>query len=58
MKRYGSVIEIKPDMIDKYNQLHADVWPDVLKANIASHIRNYSIYLSKVPDKILFIQLF
>lgn len=38
-------------MIDKYNQLNADVWFDVLKANTESHIRNYSIYLRKVSDK-------
>ena len=51
IKSYGSVIEIKFNMIDKYNQLHADVCPDVLKANTVSHIRNYSIYLRKVSDK-------
>jgi len=50
MKRYGSVIEIKEDKIEEYKRLHADAWPDVLKMISDCNIRNYSIFLRKLPD--------
>src|SRR5450631_2253495 len=45
MKRYGAVIKIKPDSIEKYRACHADVWPAVLAMIRQCNIRNYSIYL-------------
>ena len=45
MKRYGMVIDVKPEKIDEYKKLHAAVWPEVLKKITESNIRNYSIYL-------------
>ena len=53
MKRYASVIGLKPEAIDAYTRLHADVWPDVLAQIARSNIRNYSIYL-KQPENLLF----
>lgn len=50
MKRYGSVIQLKDDKIQEYVKLHADVWPGVLQMIIECNIRNYSIYLRKLPD--------
>ncbi len=50
MKRYGSVIEVREDKIEEYNKLHADVWPDVLAMIKECNIRNYSIYLRRLPD--------
>jgi L-rhamnose mutarotase len=50
MQRYGSVLAVKKDKIARYKELHAAVWPDVLKMIKACHIRNYSIYLRKLPD--------
>ena len=26
MKRYGSVIRVKPEKLDEYKRLHADAW--------------------------------
>ena len=51
MKRYGSVIKIKPEKIEEYKKLHEDVWPDVLKTISECNIKNYSIYLK---DNFLF----
>ena len=45
MQRYGMVINLKQDKIEKYKKLHAAVWPDVLKKITECNIRNYSIYL-------------
>ncbi len=45
MRRYGMVIDVKPEKIEEYKRLHAAVWPDVLKKITESNIRNYSIYL-------------
>jgi L-rhamnose mutarotase len=50
MKRFGSVVAVKPDMAEEYKRLHAAVWPDVLRMIQACHIQNYSIYLRKLPD--------
>lgn len=51
MKRYGMVIGIRPEKIEEYRELHAAVWPDVLKMISVCNIRNYSIYLK---DNMLF----
>ncbi|MDB5561692.1 MAG: hypothetical protein JWN11_1110 [Hyphomicrobiales bacterium] len=53
MKRYASVLGLKPENIAEYKRLHAAVWPDVLKQISASNIRNYSIYLRE-PENLLF----
>ncbi len=45
VRRFGSVIKIKPDMIGRYKELHANPWPEVQKQITESNIRNYSIYL-------------
>jgi len=45
VKRFGSVIKIKPEMLAQYKELHANPWPEVLEQITKSHIRNYSIYL-------------
>lgn len=44
MKRIGSVIQVKPEMIAEYEKIHADVWLGVLDALKAAHVSNYSIY--------------
>lgn len=44
MKRYGQIIGIKPERLEVYRQLHAAVWPAVLKKIEECNIRNYSIY--------------
>ncbi|OGV69872.1 MAG: L-rhamnose 1-epimerase [Lentisphaerae bacterium RIFOXYB12_FULL_65_16] len=50
MTRYGSVIGVKKAKLAEYKRLHAAVWPNVLKMINACHIRNYSIYLRRMPD--------
>ena len=50
MKRFGSVIALKPERIDEYRRLHAAVWPAVLRQIKSSHIQNYSIYLRQLDD--------
>lgn len=50
MKRYGSIIGIKADQIDKYKRLHAAAWPEVLAMIRECNFRNYSIYLRQMPD--------
>jgi L-rhamnose mutarotase len=50
MKRYGHVIGVKEEKLQEYKELHAAVWPDVLDMINQCNIRNYSIYLRKLPD--------
>ena len=53
MKRYGSVIGLRPEAIAEYKRVHAAVWPKVLKQIKNSNISNYSIYLRE-PENLLF----
>ncbi|RPJ34822.1 MAG: L-rhamnose mutarotase [Verrucomicrobiaceae bacterium] len=50
MKRYGSIIGLLPEKIDEYKRLHAAVWPEVLAMIEDCNMRNYSIFLRKLPD--------
>ena len=53
MQRMGQVIGLKPEAIEEYKRLHADVWPSVLKMIAECNIRNYSIFL-KEPENLMF----
>ncbi|MEO8973778.1 MAG: L-rhamnose mutarotase [Ktedonobacteraceae bacterium] len=44
MQRFGQIIGVKPEQIEAYEQIHAQVWPEVLAMISACHIRNYSIF--------------
>jgi len=44
MKRFASVIGLPPESVERYEALHASVWPAVLERISASNIVNYSIY--------------
>ena len=50
MQRYGTVIGLHADKIDEYKQLHAAVWPEVLRMIARCNLRNYSIYLRQFDD--------
>jgi L-rhamnose mutarotase len=45
VKRFGQVIGVKPERLEEYVKIHADVWPEVLKMIEECNIRNYSIFL-------------
>ena len=44
MRRFGQVIGVKPEAIEEYERLHAQVWPEVLATIHARNIRNYTIF--------------
>jgi L-rhamnose mutarotase len=50
MKRYGMVLGLEPHRVAEYKQLHASVWPEVLKRIRECHIQNYSIFLRRLAD--------
>ena len=49
--RYGMITELKTEKVLRYKELHAAVWPAVLKKITECNIRNYSIYLKEVDGK-------
>jgi L-rhamnose mutarotase len=51
MKRYGSVLRVKPEAIESYKAYHAVVWPEIVEMIRKCNIRNYSIFLK---DNFLF----
>ncbi|MDF0595294.1 L-rhamnose mutarotase [Psychromarinibacter halotolerans] len=53
MIRIGQVIGIKPEVIEEYTRIHAEVWPGVLERIAASNIRNFTIFLRR-PENLLF----
>ena len=53
MQRMGMVIGLKPEKIEAYKRLHADVWPDILAKISECNITNYSIFLRE-PENLLF----
>ncbi len=53
MKRIAQIIQLKPEAIDEYKRIHAEVWPGVLATIAACHIKNYSIFLRE-PENLLF----
>ena len=50
-QRYGMVTGLRPEKVAYYEQLHAAVWPGVLKKIEECNIHNYSIYLQANNDK-------
>ncbi len=44
MKRYGSVIRVRPEKLKEYKLLHANAWPDVLAMIKECNIQNYTIF--------------
>ncbi|WP_309617949.1 L-rhamnose mutarotase [Salinibacterium sp.] len=44
MRRIASVIGLRPGSVERYEALHAAVWPAVLRRLSASNVANYSIY--------------
>lgn len=56
--RVGMVTGLKKEKADYYKQLHADAWEGVLKTIEASNIRNYSIYLQEIDDKLYLFSYF
>jgi L-rhamnose mutarotase len=51
MRRFGQVLGIKPEHLEEYTRLHANVWPEVLQRLAESNIHNFSIF---VKDDLLF----
>jgi L-rhamnose mutarotase len=44
MKRYGSVIKVKPEKLEEYKKLHANPWQEINKMIKECNVENYSIY--------------
>jgi len=45
VRRFGSVIRLRPAMEEEYLRLHANVWPEVLRQIHDSGMHNYTIFL-------------
>lgn len=44
MKRYGSIIGVRPESLAAYKYHHAHAWPEINAMIKECNIRNYSIY--------------
>ena len=47
-QRFGQLAIIPPANLEKYKQLHASAWPEVLEGLEKYHIRNYSIHVKEL----------
>ena len=50
VRRFGQVVAIEPDKIEKFKKLHTAVWPEVLEELGKYHISNYSIFLKDLEE--------
>lgn len=48
IKRFGSVIGLKPEKEQYYRELHADAWPQVLQQLKRSNLSNFSIFVTEL----------
>ena len=44
MRRYGRIIKIKPDKLEKYKKLNSEIWPEIVKAIHQYKLQNFSIF--------------
>jgi len=44
VRRFGQLINVRPEAIDEYERLHADPWQGALDQLRRSNIRNYTIF--------------
>ncbi|KAG8671369.1 hypothetical protein FPOAC2_04705 [Fusarium poae] len=43
-RRFAQIVKLKPEHLAEYKEVHARVWPDVLKQIGECNIRDYSIF--------------
>jgi L-rhamnose mutarotase len=53
MQRMAQVIRLRPEAIERYVEVHREVWPEVLSKIADCQMRNYSIFLRR-PENLLF----
>ena len=51
IQRFASVIGLKPEMEQRYRELHADAWESVQQCLVAANVHNYSIYITELEGK-------
>ncbi len=44
VRRFASLLRLRPEAVERYRAYHRDVWPEVLARIRRSNVRNYSIY--------------
>ena len=53
MQRMAQIVQVRPDQIERYVEIHREVWPEVLATIADCNIANYSIFLRQ-PENPLF----
>ncbi len=50
VKKVGMVIQLKPEYLEKYKEVHADDHPGVRHLLSKYHMKNFNIFLHKLDD--------
>ena len=58
VQRFGMVVGLKKDKVDRYNELHANPWPEINAMIKRCNIRNYSIYECEIDGKLYLFSYF
>ena len=53
MQRMAQIIQVRPEQIERYVEVHREVWPEVLAKIAECNMKNYSIFLRQ-PENLLF----
>ena len=51
VQRFGTVVGVRPRMVDSYVLIHKYTWPEVLQKIYEGNLREFSIYLYELADK-------
>ena len=51
IKRYASIIGLKPEQELYYRELHAHVWPSILDQIKQANLQNFSIHLTEIEGR-------
>ena len=58
VQRFGSVVGLRSEKKDRYNELHAHAWPEINAMIKQCNIRNYSIYETELDGKLYLFSYF
>ena len=50
MQRHGEIVQLKPERVEEYVLLHRETWPGIKEKIEECNVRNYSIFMRRLPD--------
>jgi L-rhamnose mutarotase len=58
ISRYLELVELNASDEQRYREMHAEVWPEIVAAIRRAHISNYSIFITTLGEKRVIVRYF